>query len=55
MSALYVFRKKAALYGVQAPSPQTLSGHFIDQVPGYPRSLADMSGRDGITLVPPAS
>ena len=35
--ALYIFRKKAALYGVQAPNPQLLSGDFINQVPGYPR------------------
>jgi hypothetical protein len=32
---LYVFRKKAALYGAQAPSPQVLSGANICQVPGY--------------------
>jgi predicted phage baseplate assembly protein len=32
---LYVFRKKAALYGAQAPSPQLLSGPGISQVPGY--------------------
>jgi hypothetical protein len=34
---LYVFRKKAALYGVQAPNPQTLSGPYIPNVPGYPQ------------------
>jgi len=33
---LYVFRKKAALYGVNAPNPQTLAGHNIANVPGYP-------------------
>jgi hypothetical protein len=33
---LYVFRKKAALYGAQAPSPQTLAGNYITNVPGYP-------------------
>ena len=33
---LYIFRKKAALYGVQAPNPQTLAGTNIPHVPGYP-------------------
>ncbi|HSZ30243.1 MAG TPA: hypothetical protein VK784_10885, partial [Pseudonocardiaceae bacterium] len=35
---LYVFRKKAALYGAQAPNPQTLplSGTSISQVTGFP-------------------
>ena len=33
---LFTFRKKAALYGVQAPNPQTLSGGQIGNVPGYP-------------------
>ncbi len=33
---LFVFRKKAALYGVQAPSPQVLSGPFIPSMTGYP-------------------
>lgn len=33
---LYVFRKKAALYGVQAPNPATLSGPNLAGVPGYP-------------------
>ncbi len=32
---LYVFRRKAALYGAQAPSPQVLSGPYIPDVPGY--------------------
>ena len=32
---LYAFRKKAALYGVQAPDPRTLSGPRIAEVPGY--------------------
>ena len=34
--SLYVFRKKAALYGVQAPNPQTLSGPYIPYMLGYP-------------------
>ena len=38
---LYAFRKKAALYGAQAPNPQTLSGTYISQVPGYPPSTPD--------------
>jgi hypothetical protein len=33
---IYVFRKKAALYGVQAPSPLTLSGDNVTYIPGYP-------------------
>jgi hypothetical protein len=33
---LYVFRKKAALYGVQAPNPAALSGPNLETVPGYP-------------------
>jgi hypothetical protein len=32
---LYVFRKKATLYGAQAPSPQVLSGPNLSDVPGY--------------------
>jgi hypothetical protein len=36
--SLYVFRKKAALFGVNAPSPATLSGPYIWQVPGWPGS-----------------
>jgi hypothetical protein len=35
-AALFVFRKKAALYGANAPSPQTLSGPYISEVPGWP-------------------
>jgi hypothetical protein len=40
---LYVFRKKAALFGVQAPDPRTLSthGNNIANLAGYP------SGGDG--------
>jgi hypothetical protein len=34
--ALYVFRKKAALYGYQAPNPQVLSGTYIPNLTGYP-------------------
>jgi len=33
---LYVFRKKAALYGVQAPNPETLSPERIADVRGTP-------------------
>ncbi len=33
---LYVFRKKAALFGANAPSPATLSGSNISIVPGWP-------------------
>ncbi|HEX2746109.1 MAG TPA: hypothetical protein VHN16_17150 [Streptosporangiaceae bacterium] len=33
---LYTFRKRAALYGVQAPNPQTLSGPYIPYMKGYP-------------------
>jgi hypothetical protein len=36
--SLYVFRKKAALFGVNAPSPATLAGPYIWQVPGWPGS-----------------
>ena len=36
--SLYVFRKKAALFGVNAPSPAALSGPYIWQVPGWPGS-----------------
>lgn len=35
-AALYVFRKKAALYGANAPNPQTLSGPYVYEVPGWP-------------------
>jgi hypothetical protein len=35
---LYVFRKKAALFGANAPSPATLSGPYIWQLPGWPGS-----------------
>jgi hypothetical protein len=42
---LYVFRKKAALYGAQAPSPQTLSGNYIPEVPGYPVQSGDPGAR----------
>ena len=38
---LYVFRKKAALYGAQAPNPQTLSGPNIPNLVGYPTSTSD--------------
>ena len=40
-AALYVFRKKAALYGVQAPSPQVLSGPNLRYVPGYQSEIID--------------
>jgi hypothetical protein len=33
---LFAFRKKAALYGAQAPSPLTLGGPNISGLPGYP-------------------
>ena len=33
---LFTFRKKAAMYGVQAPNPQTLTGPNLPHVPGYP-------------------
>jgi hypothetical protein len=32
---LYVFRRKAALYGQSAPSPRVLAGSHIPYVPGY--------------------
>jgi hypothetical protein len=37
-ASLYVFRKKAALFGVQAPDPRTLSthGNNIKNLTGYP-------------------
>lgn len=37
-ASIYVFRKKAALFGVQAPDPRTLSttGNNIGNLPGYP-------------------
>lgn len=35
-AALYVFRRKAALFGVNAPNPQTLAGPNISEVPGWP-------------------
>ncbi len=34
--SLQVFRKKAALFGVNAPSPATLAGPNITMVPGWP-------------------
>ncbi len=33
---VYTFRKKASLYGANAPNPQTLAGPNISQVPGWP-------------------
>ena len=33
---VYVFRKKAALYGVQAPNPETLKADNLVNVRGYP-------------------
>ena len=38
---LYTFRKKAALYGQQAPSPQVLAGDNIPYVPGYQLESTD--------------
>ena len=40
---LYAFATKAALYGVQAPNPQSLSGENIVNVPGYPASNPDQA------------
>ncbi len=37
---IYIFRKKAALYGVQAPNPLTLSGDHVTLIPGYPTVAA---------------
>ena len=37
--SIYVFRKKAALYGVQAPSPLTLAGPNVPLLPGYPNPV----------------
>lgn len=34
--SIYTFHKKAALFGVQAPNPMTLSGANIANVPGWP-------------------
>jgi len=42
---IYVFRKKAAMYGVQAPSPLVLTGNNIGQIPGYPPSISSV-GQD---------
>ena len=52
--ALFVFRKKAALYGVQAPSPQVLAGQYISFVPGYPQLITPPGAPSG-TEVPPAT
>ena len=38
---MYTFRKKAALYGVQAPNPEMLAGPHINSVPGYPQPLSN--------------
>ena len=40
-AAMYVFRKKAALFGANAPSPQTLSGPNISHMPGWPATAPD--------------
>jgi hypothetical protein len=37
---IYVFRKKAALYGVQAPNPMLLSGKYVSDIGGYPTTPA---------------
>lgn len=42
--AIYIFRKKAAMYGVQAPSPLVLTGNNVASIPGYPTSIS--SGTD---------
>jgi hypothetical protein len=42
--SLFVFRRKAALYGVQAPNPQMLAGQNIQYVPGYPITAIDTAG-----------
>lgn len=34
---VYVFRKKAALYGVQAPNPETLKSDNLGNIRGYPK------------------
>lgn len=35
-ASMYVFRKKAGLFGASAPSPATLAGPNITMVPGWP-------------------
>jgi hypothetical protein len=47
-AALYAFRKKAALYGANAPNPQSLAGPYISEVPGWP------GGQPGPHGYPPA-
>jgi hypothetical protein len=37
-AAVYVFRKKAGLYGANAPSPQTLTGPYVWRMTGWPGS-----------------
>jgi hypothetical protein len=34
--SIFIFRKKAALYGVQAPNPLTLGSRTSNLIPGYP-------------------
>jgi hypothetical protein len=46
---LFVFRKKAALYGQQAPSPQVLAGPYISDVPGYQKET--VSGGNSVPAV----
>jgi hypothetical protein len=37
-ASMYVFRKKAALFGANAPSPQTLTGPYVWELKGWPGS-----------------
>ena len=45
-ACLFVFRKKAALFGAQAPSPLTLAGQNIPNVLGYPSDISPGSTWD---------
>jgi len=50
---LFAFGKKAALYGAQAPSPQVLSGQYIQYVPGYPPLIVPPGSSSTTPSVPP--
>ncbi|OOG37436.1 hypothetical protein B0E51_16415 [Rhodanobacter sp. C05] len=46
---LYVFRKKAALYGVQAPAPGTFPSSTLTYIAGHPSSPSDDWNYDSYT------
>lgn len=48
--SIYIFRKKAALFGAQAPNPFLLPTETLKQIPGNPLSSAMISKTAAVTL-----